>query len=83
MADTGSNGNHQPRRVHHPSDGGDTQGAVPGRPAGTLSPEWAETLGLRPGIPIAMGGFDAHYGAVGSGIRAGTLVKIIGTSTCD
>ena len=55
----------------------------PGRPAGALSKEWAEALGLRQGIPIAMGGFDAHYGAVGSGIRTGTLVKIIGTSTCD
>lgn len=55
----------------------------PGRPAGALSKEWAEALGLPEGIPIAMGGFDAHYGAVGSGIRAGTLVKIIGTSTCD
>jgi len=53
------------------------------RPAGRLSPEWAVTLGLRPGIPIAMGGFDAHYGAVGAGIRSGTFVKIIGTSTCD
>ncbi len=55
----------------------------PGRPAGTLSKAWAEALGLREGITIAMGGFDAHYGAVGSGIRTGTLVKIIGTSTCD
>ena len=55
----------------------------PGRPAGELSAEWAQALGLRAGIPIAMGGFDAHYGAVGSGVRTGTLVKIIGTSTCD
>jgi L-ribulokinase len=55
----------------------------PGRPAGTLSAPWAGTFGLREGLAIAMGGFDAHYGAVGSGVRAGTLVKIIGTSTCD
>jgi L-ribulokinase len=55
----------------------------PGRPAGHLSEHWARELGLPSGIAIAMGGFDAHYGAVGSGIRAGTLVKIIGTSTCD
>jgi L-ribulokinase len=55
----------------------------PGRPAGRLSAEWARTLGLEPGLAIAMGGIDAHYGAVGSGIRTGTLVKIIGTSTCD
>ena len=55
----------------------------PGRPAGALSAVWAGTFGLRPGIAIAMGGFDAHYGAVGSGIQTGTLVKIIGTSTCD
>ena len=53
------------------------------RPAGRLVPRWAETFGLRAGIPIAMGAFDAHYGAVGAGIRVGTFVKIIGTSTCD
>jgi L-ribulokinase len=56
---------------------------APGRPAGHLSDDWAREFGLRPGIVIAMGGFDAHYGAVGSGVRTGTLVKIIGTSTCD
>ena len=55
----------------------------PGRPAGRLSPHWAKVFALPEGIAIAMGGFDAHYGAVGSGVRAGTLVKIIGTSTCD
>ena len=53
------------------------------RPAGRLSKAWAEDLGLREGIPVAMGSFDAHYGAVGAGVKTGTLVKIIGTSTCD
>jgi L-ribulokinase len=52
-------------------------------PAGRLCDDWATALGLPAGIPVAMGGFDAHYGAVGAGVRSGTLVKIIGTSTCD
>ena len=51
--------------------------------AGSLTNQWADKLGLKEGIPVAMGAFDAHLGAVGSGIKDGTLVKIIGTSTCD
>lgn len=50
---------------------------------GHLTPEWAERLGLESGIPVAVGALDAHLGAVGCGIRQGTLVKILGTSTCD
>jgi len=51
--------------------------------AGRLTKQWAEKLGLPAGIPVAMGAFDAHLGAVGAGIKQGVLVKIIGTSTCD
>ena len=51
--------------------------------AGELTDEWAKRTGLPAGIPVAVGAFDAHLGAVGSGIAPGTLVKIIGTSTCD
>lgn len=52
-------------------------------PAGRLCPEWASTLGLPAGIPIAIGEMDVHYGTIGCGIAEGTLVKVIGTSTCD
>jgi L-ribulokinase len=51
--------------------------------AGSLTAEWASKLGLPAGIPVAVGAFDAHLGAVGSGVGDGTLVKIMGTSTCD
>lgn len=51
--------------------------------AGPLSDDWASRLGLKPGIAVAVGAFDAHMGAVGAGVKEGTLVKILGTSTCD
>jgi len=51
--------------------------------AGNLTEHWAEKLGLPTGLPVAVGAFDAHLGAVGSGVAPGKLVKIIGTSTCD
>lgn len=53
------------------------------RAVGGLTPEWARRTGLRAGIPVAVGAFDAHLGAIGAGVAPGTLVKIIGTSTCD
>jgi L-ribulokinase len=52
-------------------------------PAGPLAPAVAKRLLLPSGIPVAVGVIDAHAGAVGSGIKPGVLVKIIGTSTCD
>lgn len=51
--------------------------------AGRLAPGIAAQVGLPAGIAVATGGIDAHHGAVGSGIKPGTLVKIIGTSSCD
>ena len=50
--------------------------------AGVLSPEWAEKLGLRAGIPIPVGAFDAHWDAIGAGCREGDVVNVVGTSTC-
>ena len=51
--------------------------------AGYLSEDWADKLGLSRKVAVAVGAFDAHMGAVGAGVDVGTLVKILGTSTCD
>jgi L-ribulokinase len=50
--------------------------------AGRLCAEWAEKLGLRPGIPIPTGALDAHWDAIGAGCGEGDVVNVIGTSTC-
>ncbi|MEO7004689.1 MAG: ribulokinase [Acidobacteriaceae bacterium] len=50
--------------------------------AGHLCPSWAKQLGLAPGIPIPVGALDAHWDAIGAGIREGDAINVVGTSTC-
>jgi len=50
--------------------------------AGHLSPQWADAIGLKAGIPIPVGAFDAHWDAIGAGCREGDVVNVVGTSTC-
>jgi L-ribulokinase len=50
--------------------------------AGKLSSNWAQKLGLKAGIPIPVGAFDAHWDAIGAGCRTDDMVNVIGTSTC-
>lgn len=52
-------------------------------PAGNLTKEWAKKLGLSEEVIVAVGAYDAHFGAVGGEIESYTLSKVIGTSTCD
>jgi L-ribulokinase len=51
--------------------------------AGTLTQEWAQKLGLSPDVKVGVGAIDAHFGAVGASIEPYTMVKVMGTSTCD
>ena len=50
--------------------------------AGNLDPDWAKKLGLRAGIPIPVGAFDAHWDAIGAGLQLNDISNVIGTSTC-
>lgn len=50
--------------------------------AGHLSDHWAQKMGLKIGIPIPVGAFDAHWDAIGAGCREGDVVNVVGTSTC-
>jgi L-ribulokinase len=51
--------------------------------AGNLSEAWASKLGLSTDLVVAVGTFDAHAGAVGGEVTENTLIKVMGTSTCD
>ena len=51
--------------------------------AGGLSDEAAAWTGLRPGTPVAVANVDAHVSVPAVGVtRPGTLVAVMGTSTC-
>jgi len=53
------------------------------KPAGKISAEWSERLGLPSDVLIGIGAFDCHMGAVGGQIEPYYLSKVMGTSTCD
>lgn len=52
-------------------------------PVGTLTEEWAAKLGLKSDVIVSGGAFDAHMGAVGGQIKPHSMIKVMGTSTCD
>jgi L-ribulokinase len=60
----------------------DSEYATSDQIEGYLSPYWAEQLGLKAGIPVPVGAFDAHWDAIGAGCRTDDMVNVIGTSTC-
>ncbi|MEZ4907517.1 MAG: ribulokinase [Saprospiraceae bacterium] len=51
--------------------------------AGNLCEDWADRLGLTVDTLVSVGTFDAHAGAVGAGVEEYSLVRVMGTSTCD
>ncbi len=54
-----------------------------GSSAGGLTDSMARRMGLVPGTPVAVGNIDAHVAVPACGVTTpGTLVMILGTSTC-
>ncbi|PJF27197.1 MAG: ribulokinase, partial [Phototrophicales bacterium] len=54
-----------------------------GDAAGTLTPQAATWMGLKPGIAVAVANVDAHVTVPAVGVtKPGTMVMIMGTSTC-
>ncbi|WP_239489522.1 ribulokinase [Luteitalea sp. TBR-22] len=65
------------------SKGGGQGVVAPGVCVGTLTPGWAERLGLSPSTAVGAALIDAHAGVLGSGATTpGALMLILGTSTC-
>lgn len=50
---------------------------------GSLTPYWARMLGLSTNVLVGVGALDCHMGAIGAGVKENTIVRVIGTSTCD
>ena len=68
--------------VEVPAELFDTPALLPWEPCGVLSSEWAETLGLDPGVIVAAGGADDQAAALGGGAaNPGNIC--LGTGTCS
>ena len=50
---------------------------------GFISDYYVHKFGFSNSLVISVGGLDAHHDAIGAGINSKSLVKVIGTSTCD
>lgn len=50
---------------------------------GNLTEEWALRLDLNADVVVAVGALDCHMGAIGTQIKEDSLVRVMGTSTCD
>src|SRR5699024_6341057 len=59
----------------------DPQAYTCDQPIGSLTKNWAEKLGLHKEVVVAVGNLDCHAGAIGAGVKAKSMVEIMGTST--